>query len=122
MEKKYKLTEESIIYFGRTLYRIEALKDFGNVKKGDLGGWIESEDNLSQEGNCWIHDNVKVCNHARVYDNAIIGGNVLITNSAKIHDTAFIGHSPISGKSPFISIVSASISKNAFVTGQISFL
>ena len=33
MEMKYKLTEESINYFGRTLYRIEALKDFGIVKK-----------------------------------------------------------------------------------------
>ena len=51
MENKYKLTEESISYFGKTLYRIEALKDFANVKKGDKGGYIEKEDNLSQRGN-----------------------------------------------------------------------
>ena len=54
MEKKYKLTEETINVYGITLYRIEALKDFGNVKKGDKGGFIEKEDNLSQYRNCWI--------------------------------------------------------------------
>ena len=52
MENKYKLTEESINYCGKTLYRIEALKDFANVKKGDKGGYVEKEDNLSQEGDC----------------------------------------------------------------------
>ena len=35
MEKKYKLTEESISFNGKTLHRIEALKDFADVKKGD---------------------------------------------------------------------------------------
>ena len=37
--KKYKLTNISMRYEGRTLYRIRALKDFLNVEKGDLGGW-----------------------------------------------------------------------------------
>ena len=37
MEKKYKLTEETVIVDGRTLYRIEALKDFANVKKRRKG-------------------------------------------------------------------------------------
>ena len=41
MEKKYKLTDESIKFNNRTLYRIEALKDFGDVEKGDKGGFIE---------------------------------------------------------------------------------
>ena len=47
MEKKYELTEVTVTYGKAILHRIKALKDFGNVKKGDLGGWIESEDNLS---------------------------------------------------------------------------
>ena len=47
---KYELTKES----KGNLFRIKALKDFGNVKKGDLGGFIEKTDNLSQEGNCWV--------------------------------------------------------------------
>lgn len=45
---KYKLTEETINVNGITLYRIEALKDFSDVKKGDKGGFLEKEDNLSQ--------------------------------------------------------------------------
>ena len=36
------------------------------------------------------------------------------------YDTAFIGHSPISGKSPSILLVSTSISKYPLVTGTIS--
>ena len=48
MEKKYRLTDETINVDGRILHRIEALKDFGNVKKGDKGGFVEKEENLSQ--------------------------------------------------------------------------
>ena len=70
MEKKYKLTKENISYCGKTLYRIEALKDFANVKKGDKGGYIKKENNLSQEGNCWIYDNAKVYENAKVCGNA----------------------------------------------------
>ena len=53
-EKKYKLTDECITFDDRKLYRIEALIDFGWVKKGDKGGFIESEKNLSHFNNCWI--------------------------------------------------------------------
>lgn len=34
-ERKYKLTDEYIIFSGIELYRIEALKDFSNVKRRD---------------------------------------------------------------------------------------
>lgn len=51
---KYKLTEETKQIDGLTLYRIEALKDFGDIKRGDKGGWIEKEDNLSQDDNAWV--------------------------------------------------------------------
>lgn len=44
--KKYKLTQETITIDGHTLYRIEALRDFSRVKKGDKGGFIESEKKL----------------------------------------------------------------------------
>ena len=48
MEKKYRLLKnDTITVDGKTLYRIEALRDFADVKKGDKGGYIESEDNLS---------------------------------------------------------------------------
>ena len=74
MEKKYKITEETININGRTLYRIEALKDFNDVKKGDKGGYVEDEENLSQRCNCWIYDNAMVCDDARVYGDAVVCG------------------------------------------------
>ena len=70
MEKKYKLTNETIQHCGNTLYRIEALRDFKDVKKGDKGGFIEREDNLSQEDNCWIYDDAKVFESAHVRQHA----------------------------------------------------
>ena len=93
MEKKYKLTEESINYFGKTLYRIEALKDFDIVKKGDKGGYVESEENLSQEEDCWISDNAKVFDSAVVSGNAKVSGNVIVCGNAKISGDAEIKNS-----------------------------
>lgn len=53
MLKKYELTDESIVLDnGISLYRIRALMDFGNVKEGDLGGYVQSEQNLSHSGQC----------------------------------------------------------------------
>jgi hypothetical protein len=62
--KKFKLTKTFKIENGVKLFQVQSLKDFSNIKKGELGGWVEKEKNLSQEGNCWIYDN------ARIYDNA----------------------------------------------------
>lgn len=64
--KKYRLTEETTKVGNRPLYRIQALRDFGNVKEGDIGGYIESEKNLSQDGNAWVSGD------ARFYGNADI--------------------------------------------------
>ena len=70
MERKYKLTEESISFNCVTLYRIEAIIDFSNIKKGDKGGFVETESNLSHDGNAWVSDNAKVFGNALVYGNA----------------------------------------------------
>ncbi len=52
---KYEILKDEFIEFnGRKLYRIKALKDFRNVKEGEFGGYIESERNLSHEGNAWV--------------------------------------------------------------------
>lgn len=70
---KYEMLHEDKIEIGsHTLYRIRALKDFGDVKAGDIGGYIEKEENLSQEGTCWIYDNAWVRGNAKVYGNAKI--------------------------------------------------
>lgn len=64
--KKYRLTDEKIIVGCKTLYRIQALKDFECVKKGDLGGYIESEKNLSHDGDARVYDNALVCDNADI--------------------------------------------------------
>ena len=74
MSKKYELTDETMEWEGHTLHRIKALRDFNDVKAGDLGGWVESEDNLSQYEKCWLCDNAIVYGDARIYGNARIYG------------------------------------------------
>ena len=97
--KKYELTNERIIYEGKVLHRIKALRSFNDVNKGDLGGYIEQSYNLSQEGDCWIYDDSIVCGDAIVYDNAkirqssIVSDFSLITNDALICDCCVISGS-----------------------------
>lgn len=94
--KKYKIVKsKSIVYNGRTLYRIRALRDFNTVTgetvfKGDLGGFIETENNLSQEGYCWIFNNAKVYDDARVSEDAKICGGAEIFDSAEVFCNAEI--------------------------------
>jgi len=63
---KFKLTAEFKIWCGIKLYQIEALKDFGNVSKGDKGGWVEKENNIDQSGDAWVSGNAQVYGNARV--------------------------------------------------------
>ena len=100
MEKKYEFTNFSIMYKGRRLHRIRLLRDCGGFIKGALGGFIESESNLSHDGDCWVTDfayvygdakvsgNAKIFQNARVFDNAWVAGNSLIAGSAKVYGHA----------------------------------
>lgn len=96
MEKKYELTNDTIDFEGRTLRRIRALKDFEMVEKGDLGGFVESEHNLSQEGNCWLYGDSKAFDVAEVCDNAILRhysiarGAALVCDNAEVYDNAVV--------------------------------
>lgn len=88
--KKYKLTNETVKVNGTTLHRIKALKDFGTVKKGNLGGYIEKESNLSQYGLCWVYDDAKVLGDAQVHGDAQIFGSAQIFGDAQIFGSAYI--------------------------------
>lgn len=101
-EEKYTFVNKTTIDDGRVLYRILALRDFGNVKIGDLGGWIEKENNLSHDGNCWVADDACVYGNAVVrgdayisgrawvYDNANISGRATVSDYARVYDNASI--------------------------------
>lgn len=58
--KKYELTDDTITVEGRTLHRIKALKSFSNVEEGELGGYVEKEDNLDQRGDAWVYGDARV--------------------------------------------------------------
>ena len=88
MTKKYKLTHHTKEVDGHTLHRIKALKSFGDVEKGDLGGWIEDYSNLSQSDTAWVYDNAKVYKNAVVYGQAQIRGNAWVYNHTKVLDNA----------------------------------
>ena len=88
--KKYELTTNTEMCFGRKLYQIKALKDFGDVKAGDLGGYIEKEENLSQDGIAWVFDNAQVFGDACVYDNAEVFDNARVLGNAQVYDTTCI--------------------------------
>ena len=90
MSKKYKLTDETINLNGVTLYRIEALKYFGEIKKGDKGGFIESENNLAHEGDAWVSDNAHVYGNACVFNNAHVYGNAFVSGYAQVYGGAFV--------------------------------
>lgn len=91
MEKKYRLLEnDTITISGRTLYRIEALRDFADAKKGDKGGYVESEENLSHEGTCWVYDDACVYGKAWVYDNARVFGDARVYGNAKVSGDALV--------------------------------
>ncbi|UNE54818.1 hypothetical protein [Bartonella machadoae] len=96
--KKYEFTYDMQCVNGHLLYRIRALKDFADVKKGDLGGYIEKESNLSHDGDCWVYDQARVFEKARVFGNAKIKGYFVdVYGKAKIYGNAIFEGRTIKG-------------------------
>jgi UDP-3-O-[3-hydroxymyristoyl] glucosamine N-acyltransferase len=106
-ERKYKLlkNDTTTSFKGETLYRIKALKDFGKVKKGEKGGYIESELNLSHYGTAWV------AKEAQVWGNASLSSSAFVTDKARVY-----GNAAISGKARVYE--NADVSGGAWVTGK----
>ena len=100
--KKYELTTDTKMVLGRKLFRIKALVSFGNVKIGDLGGYIEKEENLSQEGNAWVSGNAEVSGNAKVSGNTWVSGNAEVSGNAKVSGNAEVsGNAKVSGNADY---------------------
>ena len=84
MNTKYEFTGEEKEALGRILKRIRAIEDFNNIKAGDIGGWIEKEENLSHKDSAWVFDNACVYGDARVYGYAQVSGNAQVYGSARL--------------------------------------
>jgi carbonic anhydrase/acetyltransferase-like protein (isoleucine patch superfamily) len=109
-DKKYELTDETLEHNGHTLHRIRAIRDFGSVKSGQLGGFVESEYNLGHFGNCWIRGNAKVYDSGRVredayvqlsaevFEGATVTGEACVDFDARVYGKAVVtDHARISG-------------------------
>ena len=97
--KKFKLTSEFIVDIsGVKLFRIKALIEFGNVKAGDLGGYIEKEENLSHMGDAWIYGDAQISGNAQVFGDAQVFGNARVFGNAWVSGDAWIyGDARVSG-------------------------
>lgn len=142
LDRKYEITDIAHPEYPQ-LHRIRALRDIGqSVRKGDLGGYVECEDNLSQQGNCWLFGEAISCENAVIRQNAVALGNAVIRGSAfvagstrienhaviednaivmagciefnaRISGFARIGANPVTNHFPFIS-------QDAIVYGEVS--
>ena len=98
--KKFELTAEFVTnVFGKKLFRIKALVAFGNVEKGELGGFIEKEDNLSHDGDAWVYGN------AQVFGNAQVSGDARVSGDAQVSGDAWVsGNARVSGDADYATV------------------
>ena len=135
MNEKYEITEISHVKYP-FLHRIRALRDIGDrVKAGDLGGFVESENNLSSApgDDAWIFDDAIACGESsvdlgsRLFGNAVVCGQAYVSQGAALsaearaEDSAYIrgadlcGHARASGRS--VIMVSPDTGKAPFLSG-----
>jgi carbonic anhydrase/acetyltransferase-like protein (isoleucine patch superfamily) len=107
--KKYEFTGETLIEDGIVLRQIRALRSIGGEAKGNVGGWIESERNLSHEGECWVEEGSVVYGDVCVLGDArVMGSSVIRGESIIIRDEACVRDSTVEG-------LNVGIFGNAFV-------
>lgn len=85
----YRLTDETKMVDGRTLYRIIALADNAFATSGDKGGWIEREDNLAHDGS-WVGNESVVSGDARVDGGAAVLARATVCDQAVVSGRAVL--------------------------------
>ena len=116
--KKFELTSEFVTnIFGKKLFRVKALVEFGSVKAGELGGYIEKEENLSHNGNACVSGDAKVFGNAwvsgdaEVFGDAWVYGDACVSGDAKVFGDAWVyGDAKVFGN--------AEVFGNAWVSGD----
>ena len=95
-DQKYEITDIAHPQYP-WLHRIRALQDVReDVHQGDLGGFVESERNLSQEGSCWIFheaiaaEDAVVAGDAQIRELAVIRGSSMVSGSAVIRHRSIV--------------------------------
>lgn len=101
--QKYELSEEAAMINGVLHHRIRAVRAFSlpngmSVASGQLGGWVENENNLAQEGKCWVTENAILSGNCRVEDdvlvrdNGYVCGDALLKDRVIVKDKGVVGH------------------------------
>jgi len=110
--RKYRFTGQTKSWRSAKSQKSVELSQIRRISDGAPGGWIESEENLSHGGDCWIGPNVMVSGGATITDYAELEGHVPVTGWAEIS-----GSAKISGHGKPVSIFDhAFISDYAVVT------
>lgn len=104
MRKKYEFTGGTLPFVKKngdtvTLKQIRSLINIEShhVKVGDMGGYIESDKNLSHTGTAWVDEGSLVLEDAVVMEHAFLENSV-ISGQAIISNHAVIRKSNVSGK------------------------
>lgn len=110
--KKYELTDiTKTLRDGTVLHSIRALRNFiladdgARICRGDLGGWVQSESNLSQGDASWVfgeasvYGEATVCGNAKVYGCAEVFGKACVEELATVYGNAKVfGNARVCGK------------------------
>lgn len=105
LNSKFELTGETKNINCITVYRIKA-------KNGTKGGLIESENNLSESGECFVCEDAIVMGNSQVEDDADVYGNAKLFNN--VHVT---GNSEVTGKVTIDGNIT--IGKNVFISSSL---
>ena len=119
-QKKYEFTGKIKTIFGIEFKQIRAIISFGCVVAGEIGGWIECEENLSQSSNAWVYGNACVSGNAWVsgdawvYGDAWVSGDAWVYGNARVSGDAWVyGDARVSGNARVSG--DARVSGNAWV-------
>ena len=125
---KYILTSRDTEY--PSLFRLKAVKDFSDVKKGDFGGYIYEYHNLSHKGDCWVYNEARICGcaviseSARIEDSALVAGHAIVSEDARIFGNAQVydyvkvsGNVRISGNARILDF--AEITEDSEIAGNV---
>ena len=138
--ERWEFTGETKVFSGITLKRIRAAVGFRlkcgiAISKGELGGWIEKESNLSGDAwvydDAWVYGKADVSGDARVYGNAGVSGDAWVFGKARVYDDALVsgnarvfgdarvsGKAEVSGKADVFGIRDYAVFKNVWSSGR----
>ena len=85
IDQKYEMTDEvRTMNGGQAVRRIRFLRDGLWGPAGTLGGYLQSEENLSQSMDCYVSDEAVVMGDAEVSGNAVVRDQAVVRGQAMV--------------------------------------